>query len=46
MIQWLSLRIPNVGSLGLMPGQRTKSHMLKLKILCAPVKTQHSQIFE
>ena len=51
IVQWLRLWAPNAGGLGLIPGQRTGSHMLQLrvcilqlKILCAAVKTQHSQI--
>ena len=29
--QWLTLYGPNAGSLGLIPGQGTRSHMLQLK---------------
>ena len=32
------------GGLGSIPGQRTRSHMLHLKILCATTRTWHSQI--
>ena len=49
--QWLTLYVPNAGSLGLIPGQGTRSHMLQLKIPPATrkiphaaTKTQHSQI--
>ena len=33
--QWLRLPAPIAGSEGSIPGQRTRSHMLQLKILCA-----------
>ena len=42
MVQWLRLHIPNAGEPGF--DQRTRSHMLQLKILCATTKTQPSQI--
>ena len=53
VVQWLRLCVPNAGVLGSIPGQRTRSHMLKLKIpnakmkteyLCVAAKTQHSQL--
>ena len=47
VVQWLRSHAPNVGGLGLIPGQRTRSHMLhlrlrklQLKILLAAIKTQ------
>ena len=49
--KWLRLHTPNAGSLGSIPGQETRSHMLwlsahmiQLKILCATAKTQGGQI--
>ena len=53
VVQWLRLCVPNAGVLGSIPGQGTRSHMLKLKIpnaktkteyLCVAAKTQHSQL--
>ena len=44
VIQWLGLHTPNAGGLGSIPGQRTRSHMLQLKISHTATKTQHSQI--
>ena len=44
VVQWLRLRAPNAGGLGLIPDQRTRSHMQQLKIPCAAIKTQSSQI--
>ena len=51
VVQWLRLWAPSEGDLGLIPGQRTGSHtlqlrvcVLQLKILRATVKTQRSQI--
>ena len=32
MTQWLRLPAPNAGSLGLIPGQGTRSHMPQLKV--------------
>lgn len=32
VIQWLGLRAPNAGALGLIPGWRTRSHMPSLGI--------------
>jgi len=37
VVQWLRLCVPNAGVLGSIPGQGTRSHMLKLKI--PPKKT-------
>ena len=37
---WLRLCAPNTGGLGLIPGQRTRSHMPQLKILHAAAKIQ------
>ena len=31
VVQWLRLCAPNAGGLGLIPGQRTRSHMLQLR---------------
>ena len=31
MVQWLRLRTPNAGGLGLIPGQGTRSRMLQLR---------------
>ena len=44
VVQWLRLCIPNAGSLGSIPGQGTRSHMLQLKIPYAAMKTQCNQI--
>ena len=44
MVQWLRLRAPNAGCLGSIPGQRTRSHMLQLKTLCATTKILCSKI--
>ena len=52
VVQWLRLRAPSAGRLGLIPGQGIRSHMLRLsiltpqqrsKILLAVIMTQHSQ---
>ena len=32
VIQWLGLRAPDAGSLGLIPGQGTRSHMPQLRV--------------
>ena len=49
MVQWLKLCAPNAEGLGSIPGQGTRSHMLKLrvgmsqlKILGAATKMWHS----
>ena len=49
--QWLGRHAPNAGGLGLIPGQGTRSLMLRLrvcmpelKIQCATTKTQRSQM--
>ena len=51
MVQWLRLCALNVGGLGSIPGQATRSHMLQLtvrmpkqKILDTATKTWHNQI--
>ena len=44
LVQGLRLGIPSAGDLGKMPGHRTGSCMLQLKILCAAIKTQWDQI--
>ena len=31
-VQWLRLSAPNAGSLGLIPGQENRSHMLQLRV--------------
>ena len=38
--QWLRPHAPNAGGLGLVPGQRTRSHMAQLKILYAAISKQ------
>ena len=45
VVQWVRLQAPGAKGLGFIPGQRTRSHMLQLKILYASTKTQHSQIY-
>ena len=46
VVQWLRLCVPNVGSLGSIPRQGTRSHMLqwRLKILHVATKAWHSQL--
>ena len=44
MVRWLRLCAPNARGVGLIPGQRTRSRMLQLKILHAATKTLSSQI--
>ena len=51
VIQWLRFCGPNAGSLGSIPGQGTRSHMLQLrvfmpqrKIPCAKSKIRYSQV--
>ena len=44
-VQRLKLLIPNAGSLGLIPGWGTRSHVLQLKILPATTKTWCSQVW-
>ena len=44
-VQRLKLLIPNAGSLGLIPGWGTRSHMLQLKILPATTKTWCSHVW-
>ena len=44
VVQWLRQHAPNAGGPGVIPGQRTRSHMPQLKIPCAATKTWHSQI--
>ena len=38
MVQWLRLRAPNAGGLGLTPGQRAGSHMPQLRPQAAKLK--------
>ena len=42
MVQWLRLRAPNAGSLGSIPGQGTRSHMLQLRICMLRLKIPHA----
>ena len=44
VVQWLRLHSPNIGGLGLIPGQVTRSHMPQLKIMHAIIKIQCSPI--
>ena len=44
MVQCLRFHSPSAGELGLIPGQRTRAHILQLKIQCATKKTQCGQI--
>ena len=39
MVQWLRLRSPNAGGLGLIPGQGTRSHMLQLRGVARNINT-------
>ena len=32
VVQWLRLCTPNAGGLGLIPGQRTRSHISQLRV--------------
>ena len=38
VVQWLILLTPNAGSPGSIPGQRTRSHMLQLKVFILQLK--------
>ena len=38
MVRWLRLHAPNAEGLGSIPGRKTRSRMLQLKILCATAK--------
>ena len=42
MVQWLRLHTPDAGSLGLIPGQGTRSHMPQLKSLHAAANIPHA----
>ena len=44
MVQWLRLQPPNEGGLGSIPGQRTRSSMLQMKIPHVAGKIWYSQI--
>ena len=44
VVQWLRLQVPNAGSMGLIPRQEARSHMLQLKIPHAATETQYSQM--
>ena len=53
MVQWLRLRTPKAGSLGSIPGQRSRSHMLQqrvhipqLKIPRAPDKNGRPHVLQ
>ena len=41
VVQWLRLRTPNAGGLGLVPGRGTRSRMPQLKTPHAPTKRSH-----
>ena len=45
LVQWLRKHAPNAGSVGLISGQRTSSH-IQVKIPCAATKTRCSQIIK
>ena len=38
VVQWLTFLTPNAGSLGSIPGQGTRSHMLQLRVLMLQLK--------
>ena len=40
-VQWLRLCTPNAGGPGLIPGQRTRSHMPQLRVPTLQVKIPH-----
>ena len=42
VVQWLRLHTPSAGSLGLIPGQGTRSHMAQLKIPHVPQLSSQS----
>ena len=42
VVQWLSLCTPNAGDVGKIPGQRTRSHIPKLRVHMLQVKTQQA----
>ena len=44
VVQWLGPCVPCAGSLGLIPGQGTGSHMPQLNVLHGATKTWHSQV--
>ena len=41
VVQWLRLYTPNAGSLGSIPGQETRSHMLQLRIQHVAMKIKN-----
>ena len=45
-VQCLRLRDPNVGALGLIPGQGTRAHIPQLKIPHAAVKIKDPHMFQ
>ena len=42
LVQWLRLRAPNAGDLGLIPGLGTRSHMLQLRVCMLQLKILHA----
>lgn len=44
VVQRLRLCAPNAGDLGLIPGQVTRSHMLKLRVCVPQLKIPHATI--
>ena len=44
VVQWLRVCPPSAGDPDSVSGQGTRSHMPQLRILCAPTKTQCSQV--
>ncbi|TEA37546.1 hypothetical protein DBR06_SOUSAS27610003, partial [Sousa chinensis] len=42
VVQWLKLRAPNAGGLGLIPGWGIRSHMLQLRVPMPQLKIPHA----
>ncbi|TEA32400.1 hypothetical protein DBR06_SOUSAS4710025, partial [Sousa chinensis] len=42
VVQWLRLHTPNAGGPGSIPGRRTRSHMLQLRVHMPQVKIPHT----
>ena len=42
VVQWVRLRAPNAGGLGVIPGQGTRSHVLQLGVCILQVKMLHA----
>jgi len=42
VVQWLRLCAPNARGSGLIPGQETRSHMLKLRVFMPQLKILHA----